>query len=69
MAVVVAVIAEFLIGYNTGVMNAPADVVFVGHSTTQWSLAVSAFAIGGPFGAFVGQFYSQSRCRLYLYTR
>lgn len=54
MTVVVAVIAQFLVGYNTGVMNAPADVVFPGHTTTEWSVAVSAFAIGGPFGAFLG---------------
>lgn len=54
MAVLVAIIAEFLVGYNTGVMNAPANVVFPGHTTAQWSLAVSAFAIGGPGGAVLG---------------
>jgi hypothetical protein len=50
-AVVVAAMSQFLVGYNTGVMNAPAKVVFPGHSTLSWSLAVSAFAVGGPFGA------------------
>lgn len=35
-------------------MNAPAAVVFPGHSTFMWSLAVSAFAVGGPFGAIAG---------------
>lgn len=47
-SVLVAIIAQFLVGYNTGVMNAPESVVFPGHTTTEWSIAVSAFAIGGP---------------------
>ncbi len=50
-AVFVAAMSQFLVGYNTGVMNAPESVVFVGHTTAEWSLAVAAFAIGGPFGA------------------
>jgi hypothetical protein len=50
-AVVVAAMSQFLVGYNTGVMNAPEKVVFPGHSTLSWSLAVAAFAVGGPFGA------------------
>lgn len=33
--------------------NAPEPVVFPGHSTAQWATAVSAFAIGGPFGALL----------------
>jgi len=53
-AVVVAAACQFLVGYNTGVMNAPANVVFPGHSTLSWSLAVAAFAVGGPFGAIAG---------------
>ena len=48
MAVLVAVTAQFLVGYNTGVINAPSKVVFPSHTTIEWSLAVSAFAIGGP---------------------
>ena len=40
-----------------GVMNAPEKVVFPGHSTGAWSLAVAAFAVGGPFGAVVGGMY------------
>ena len=48
MAVLVAVTAQFLVGYNLGVMNAPSKVVFPTHTTIEWSLAVSAFAIGGP---------------------
>jgi SP family facilitated glucose transporter-like MFS transporter 3 len=47
-SVLVAIIAQFLVGYNTGVMNAPESVVFPSHTTTEWSIAVSAFAIGGP---------------------
>ena len=43
--------SQFLVGYNTGVMNAPSSVVFKGHSTFAWSLAVAVFAVGGPFGA------------------
>lgn len=54
MAVLVAIIAQFLVGYNTGVMNAPQSVVFPDHTTAQWSLAVAAFAIGGPGGAVLG---------------
>ena len=54
VAVLVAVVAQFLNGYNTGVMNAPAAVVFPDHSIAEWSMAVSAFAVGGPFGALLG---------------
>jgi len=53
-AIVIAAASQFLVGYNTGVMNAPAKVVFPGHSTLGWSLAVAAFAVGGPLGAVVG---------------
>lgn len=55
-AVVVAAMGQFLVGYNIGVMNAPEGVVFPGHTTAQWSLAVAAFCFGGPFGAnYAGQ--------------
>jgi MFS transporter, SP family, solute carrier family 2 (facilitated glucose transporter), member 3 len=54
MAVLVAVMAQFLVGYNTGVMNAPEAVVFPGHTMLQWGMAVSAFAVGGPFGSVIG---------------
>jgi MFS transporter, SP family, solute carrier family 2 (facilitated glucose transporter), member 3 len=50
--------SQFLVGYNTSVMNAPQAVVFPEHTTTQWSLAVSAFAVGGPIGAVMGGFLS-----------
>merc|ERR1719223_2924 len=50
-AVLVATLSQFLVGYNTGVMNAPEAHVFPGHTTGMWSFAVAAFAIGGPFGA------------------
>lgn len=46
LAVLVAVTLQFTLGYNTAVMNSPADVVFPGHSTSEWALAVSAFAVG-----------------------
>lgn len=64
MAVIVAIISQFLVGYNTSVMNGAASVVFHSNndtpggedlqSTLLWSLAVSAFAIGGPGGSIVG---------------
>ena len=44
-------VSQFLVGYNTSVMNSPSSVVFEGHTTFQWSLAVAVFAVGGPFGA------------------
>jgi len=64
MAALVAVIAQFLVGYNTGVMNPAQSVTFGGTSSTLlWSIAVSAFAIGGPFGAFVGGTLANSNGR------
>lgn len=62
-AIVVAAASQFLVGYNTGVMNAPAKVVFPGHSTLSWSLAVAAFAVGGPFGAITGGRLADQRGR------
>jgi SP family facilitated glucose transporter-like MFS transporter 3 len=62
-AVLVAAMSQFLVGYNTGVMNAPESVVFVGHSTAEWSFAVAAFAIGGPFGANLAANLAESRGR------
>ncbi|KAL7538806.1 hypothetical protein ACHAXR_008809 [Thalassiosira sp. AJA248-18] len=44
-------VSQFLVGYNTSVMNSPSSVVFEGHTTVEWSLAVAVFAVGGPFGA------------------
>lgn len=51
LCVFAALVSQFLVGYNTGVMNPLASSVFPGHSTFQWSFAVAAFAIGGPIGA------------------
>jgi MFS transporter, SP family, solute carrier family 2 (facilitated glucose transporter), member 3 len=62
-AVVVAATSQFLVGYNTGVMNAPAKYVFPNHTTLQWSMAVSAFAIGGPFGAIISGTFADKRGR------
>mmetsp|Transcript_20187 Transcript_20187/g.36653 ORF Transcript_20187/g.36653 Transcript_20187/m.36653 type:complete len:649 (+) Transcript_20187:80-2026(+) len=62
-AILIAAMSQFLVGYNTGVMNAPASVVFPGHSTVSWSLAVAAFAIGGPFGAIIGGRMADQRGR------
>lgn len=44
-------------------MNAPVKVVFPGHSTLVWSLAVAAFAVGGPFGAIMGGRLADQRGR------
>jgi SP family facilitated glucose transporter-like MFS transporter 3 len=52
-AILIAATSQFLVGYNTGVMNAPAKFVFPTHSTLSWSMAVSSFAVGGPFGAIM----------------
>lgn len=62
-AVFVAAISQFLVGYNTGVMNAPEPVIFPGHSTLQWSIAVAAFAVGGPFGANIAGSLADTRGR------
>lgn len=62
-AIIVAAASQFLVGYNTGVMNAPEKVVFPGHSTGSWSLAVAAFAVGGPFGAITGGQMADKRGR------
>jgi MFS transporter, SP family, solute carrier family 2 (facilitated glucose transporter), member 3 len=44
-------------------MNAPSKVVFPGHSTGMWSIAVAAFAVGGPLGAVVGGKMADQRGR------
>ena len=62
-AIIVAAANQFLVGYNTGVMNAPEAVVFPGHSTGMWAIAVAAFAVGGPFGAIVGGKMADARGR------
>jgi SP family facilitated glucose transporter-like MFS transporter 3 len=54
IAILVAGLSQFLVGYNTSVMNGCYNYVFLGHySTLQWSIAVAAFAIGGPLGAIL----------------
>lgn len=49
-------------------MNAPASVVFPTHTTFEWSLAVSAFAIGGPGGAVLGGYLANKKGRKGTYT-
>ncbi|KAJ8605323.1 hypothetical protein CTAYLR_002360 [Chrysophaeum taylorii] len=63
MACLVACVSQFLCGYNTSVMNAPAEYVFPGHSTLSWSVAVASFAIGGPAGAVLGGYLANARGR------
>ena len=62
-SVIAASTSQFLVGYNTGVMNAPESVVFPGHSTASWSIAVAAFAVGGPFGAIFAGTLADTRGR------
>jgi MFS transporter, SP family, solute carrier family 2 (facilitated glucose transporter), member 3 len=62
-AVLIAAASQFLVGYNTGVLNPPQQVVFPNHTTLQWSLAVAAFAVGGPFGAISGGQLADQRGR------
>lgn len=50
VAIFVAGCSQFLVGYNTSVLNAPESVIFEGHTTFEWSLAVAIFAVGGPIG-------------------
>lgn len=68
MAVGVAVIGSLQFGYNTGVINAPQNIIEAFYNqtweerygepipkaslTTLWSLSVSIFSIGGIFGSF-----------------
>lgn len=47
-----ATLPMFLFGFNTGALNAPEAVIFPEHSTFVWSLAVSAFCVGGLAGAY-----------------
>lgn len=42
----IALLTTFSVGYSSGVVNAAASVSFPGHTTAQWSFAVSVFAIG-----------------------
>jgi SP family facilitated glucose transporter-like MFS transporter 3 len=44
-------------------MNAPEQFVFPGHSTEEWSMAVAAFCIGGPFGAVLAGKWADQRGR------
>lgn len=62
-AIIIAAASQFLVGYNTGVMNAPAKYVFPHHSTLSWSIAVSSFAVGGPFGAITAGRFADVRGR------
>ena len=62
-AIIIAAASQFLVGYNTGVMNAPAKFVFPYHTTLAWSIAVSSFAVGGPFGAIMAGRFADIRGR------
>ena len=54
LAVLISALSAFLVGINISIINAPEEVCFPGHTTTQWSFAVAAFAVGGPAGAVIG---------------
>lgn len=53
VAMGLSLVTQFLNGYNTAGLNAVSQVVFPGHSTTEWAIAVGCFAIGGPLGSMV----------------
>lgn len=48
----VAMISAFQYGFNTGVTGAAdPNAIFPGHTSLEWSISVSIFAIGGPIGS------------------
>mmetsp|Transcript_17143 Transcript_17143/g.36021 ORF Transcript_17143/g.36021 Transcript_17143/m.36021 type:complete len:689 (-) Transcript_17143:398-2464(-) len=63
VALFMAGMSQFLVGYNLSVMNSMESVVFVGHTTFEWSMAVAVFAVGGPFGAVAAGTIVDSRGR------
>ena len=62
-AVLIASLLMFNAGYNISVMNAPEPFVFPGHTTGEWSVAVAAFCVGGPFGSVLAGKWADSRGR------
>lgn len=62
-AVLIASLLMLNAGYQTSVMNAPEAFVFPGHSAEQWSLAVSAFCVGAPFGCALAGKWADERGR------
>lgn len=62
-AVLIASLLMFNAGYNISVMNAPGPFVFAGHSTGAWSVAVSAFCVGGPAGSVLAGKWADERGR------
>lgn len=51
-SILVASAMMFLVGYNTSVLNPVSPYCFPNHTTLSWSIAVSAFAVGGPVGSY-----------------
>eukprot|EP00980_Cylindrotheca_fusiformis_P009688 scaffold2141_cov120-Cylindrotheca_fusiformis.AAC.23 len=68
--VIVVCIPMFLFGVNTGVLNAPESVIFPSHSVLAWSVAVSAFCVGGFCGANVSgrcsDYYGRRACLIFI---
>ncbi|KAL7534440.1 hypothetical protein ACHAWF_004836 [Thalassiosira exigua] len=62
-AVLIASLLMFNAGFNISVMNAPEPYVFPGHGTGEWSVAVSAFCVGGPAGAVLAGRWADERGR------
>jgi SP family facilitated glucose transporter-like MFS transporter 3 len=62
MAVFTAVLASFQVGYNSGVLNVPQNVIVssLKLTTIQWSIAVSIFCIGGLLGSMSGGRFADS---------
>jgi SP family facilitated glucose transporter-like MFS transporter 3 len=72
LTVSVVCIPMFLFGFNTGVLNAPESVIFPSHSVLEWSIAVSAFCVGGFVGAYgsgsASDRYGRRSCLIVIMT-
>ncbi|KAJ1450393.1 hypothetical protein M885DRAFT_532430 [Pelagophyceae sp. CCMP2097] len=61
--IAIAAAASFLNGYHTSVMNTSETTALPGHTSLQWSLAVTALAVGGPLGSVLGGFMASDSSR------
>jgi len=52
--IALAMISTLLLGYHTSVMSAAEKTTLAGHTTAEWTMAVTAMVIGGFLGASAG---------------